>query len=227
MLLSVIIPVYNEASTIRQILELVAAEPYEKEILVVDDASTDGTRETLRELDEGGRIRVLYQERQRGKGAALRRAIPETRGEVVIFQDADLEYRPRNYAALLEPILHLGADAVYGSRFLGTHRVFLFWHYAANRFLTLVTNLLFDTNLTDMETGAKAFRGETIRSLRLEANRFDIEPEVTARLFQRGCRVFEVPITYSGRDYVEGKKVGWRDGVAALWRLLRCWMTPP
>ncbi len=227
MLLSVIIPVYNEAGTIRDILAKVVAAPYEKELLVVDDASDDGTREILREMDGKDGIRLLVQDRRRGKGAALRRALPKTRGDWVIFQDADLEYPPKNYSVLLEPLLEHGADAVYGSRFLGSHRVFLFWHYAANRFLTLITNVLFDTNLTDMETGAKAFRGDVIRTLRLRAEAFDIEPEVTARLFQRGYRVFEVPILYRGRGYSEGKKVGWRDGVAALWRLLCCRLTRP
>jgi glycosyltransferase involved in cell wall biosynthesis len=227
MLLSVIVPVYNEAATIERILERVTGAPLEKEVLVVDDGSTDGTRDILRARDGRDGVRVLWSDRNRGKGAALRRAIPETRGDVVVFQDADLEYDPRDYALLLEPILHHGADAVYGSRFLGPHRVFLFWHYAANRFLTLLTNVLFDTNLTDMETGAKAFRGEVLRGLRLTADRFDIEPEVTARLFQEGRRVFEVPITYSGRGYAEGKKIGWRDGVAAVARLLRCRLTRP
>jgi len=227
MLLSVIVPVYNEAATIERILERVTGAPFEKEVLVVDDGSTDGTRDVLRDRDGRDGVRVLWSDRNRGKGAALRRAIPETRGDVVVFQDADLEYDPRDYAPLLEPILRHGADAVYGSRFLGPHRVFLFWHYAANRFLTLLTNVLFDTNLTDMETGAKAFRGEVLRGLRLTADRFDIEPEVTARLFQEGRRVFEVPITYSGRGYAEGKKIGWRDGVAAVARLLRCRLTRP
>jgi glycosyltransferase involved in cell wall biosynthesis len=227
MLLSVIVPVYNEAATIERILERVTGAPFEKEVLVVDDGSSDGTRDTLRARDGRDGVRVLWSDRNRGKGAALRRAIPETRGDVVVFQDADLEYDPRDYARLLEPILRHGADAVYGSRFLGPHRVFLFWHYAANRFLTLLTNVLFNTNLTDMETGAKAFRGEVLRGLRLTADRFDIEPEVTARLFQQGRRVFEVPITYSGRGYAEGKKIGWRDGVAAGVRLLRCRLTRP
>lgn len=226
-LLSVIIPVYNEAATIERVLQRVAEAPFGKEVLVVDDASTDGTRDILRRHEGRDGVRVLWQERNLGKGAALRRAIPETRGDVVLFQDADLEYDPRDYARLLEPIQRFGADAVYGSRFLGPHRVFLFWHYLGNRLLTLLTNVLFDTHLTDMETGAKAFRGDVLRSLRLTAERFDIEPEVTARLFQRGHRVFEVPIAYSGRNYSEGKKIGWRDGAQALLRLLRCRLTRP
>jgi len=226
-LLSVIVPVYNEAATIARVLERVAAAPFDKEILVVDDGSSDGTPGILRGLEGKDGVRVLRLERNRGKGAALRRAIPETRGEVVVFQDADLEYDPQDYARLLEPIQRFGADAVYGSRFLGAHRVFLFWHYLGNRFLTLVTNVLFNTNLTDMETGAKAIRGQVLRGLRLSATRFDIEPELTARLFQKGYRVFEVPIAYSGRSYSEGKKIGWRDGVQALWRLVRCRLTRP
>jgi glycosyltransferase involved in cell wall biosynthesis len=226
-LLSVIIPVYNEAATVAALLERVRAAPYRKEILVVDDGSRDGTAELLRAWEGRDGVRVLAQSRNLGKGAALRRAIPETRGDIVVFQDADLEYDPEDYPRLVEPILRHGADAVYGSRFLGPHRVFLFWHRAANWALTQMTNVLFDTNLTDMETGAKAFRGEVVRSLRLRALRFDIEPEVTARLFQSGCRVFEVPITYSGRTYAEGKKIGWRDAVQAVWRLLLCRLTRP
>jgi glycosyltransferase involved in cell wall biosynthesis len=226
-LLSVIIPVYNEAPTIAALLERVRAAPYRKEILVVDDGSGDGTADLLRTWEGRDGVRVLAQPRNLGKGAALRRAIPETRGDIVIFQDADLEYDPEDYPRLVEPILRHGADAVYGSRFLGAHRVFLFWHRAANWALTLLTNVLFDTNLTDMETGAKAFRGDALRALRLRARRFDIEPEVTARLFQRRLRVFEVPITYSGRTYAEGKKIGWRDALQAVWRLLLCRLTRP
>jgi len=226
-LLSVIVPVYNEAATIARVLERVREAPFKKEVLIVDDGSTDGTREILRSLDGRDAVRVLWQPRNAGKGAALRRAIPETRGDVVVFQDADLEYDPLDYNRLVEPIVRYGADAVYGSRFLGPHRVFLFWHYAANRLLTLLTNILFDNNLTDMETGAKAFRGEVVRRLRLTADRFDIEPEVTARLFQGGYRVFEVPIAYSGRNYSEGKKIGGWDAVQAFIRLIRCRLTRP
>jgi len=223
--LSVIVPVYNEAPTIAALLEKVLRAPYRKEILVVDDGSTDGTPEILGRFNGRDGVRVLRQERNRGKGAALRRAIPETRGEIVVFQDADLEYDPEDYPRLTEPILRYGADAVYGSRFIGPHRVFLFWHYAVNRFLTLLTNILFDTNLTDMETGSKAFRGAALRALRLRAVRFEIEPEITARLFQGGFRVFEVPVAYSGRSYEEGKKIGWRDALHALLTLIRCRLT--
>jgi glycosyltransferase involved in cell wall biosynthesis len=223
----VVIPCRNEERNLGGVVRELRATRDGDDILVVDDGSTDGTREILRGIDGRDGVRVLWQERNQGKGAALRRAIPETRGDIIVFQDADLEYDPDDYPRLVEPILRYGADAVYGSRFIGPHRVFLFWHYAANRLLTLLTNLLFDTNLTDMETGAKAFRGEALRRLRLRARRFEIEPEITARLFQGGCRVFEVPVAYNGRNYEEGKKIGWRDALHALTTLLRCRLTRP
>jgi glycosyltransferase involved in cell wall biosynthesis len=233
--LSVVIPAYNEVGTIRQILERVAATRQTKEIVVVDDGSTDGTREFLERIDrgdfavmdgDGGAVetRVLFHDRNRGKGAALRTAFREVRGEIVIVQDADLVYDPAEYEHLLEPILEGSADVVYGSRFLsGPQRVHLFWHYLGNRTLTLLSNLMTNLNLTDMETCYKAFRREVIEAIRptLTANRFGFEPEITAKVAKLKYRVYETPITYHGRDYAEGKKITWKDGVAALWFIFR------
>jgi glycosyltransferase involved in cell wall biosynthesis len=222
-LLSIIVPVYNEEKTVRDILRRVAAAKVpglRKEIWVVDDASTDGTRkEILRSRVPG--VHLLEHPVNRGKGAAVRTAIPHTRGDFVIIQDADLEYDPSEYASMLGPLVQGYADAVYGSRFLGIRRVFLFWHYVANRLLTFTTNILYDTILTDMETCYKAFRGDLLRSLHLRENRFGFEPEVTAKILKRHIRLYECPITYRGRDFEEGKKITWLDGVVALFVLLR------
>jgi glycosyltransferase involved in cell wall biosynthesis len=221
--LSVLIPVYNERSTIHRILEAVHAVPVRKQVICVDDCSRDGTREELQRLHAEGRIDVLrLHEVNRGKGAAIRTALAASTGSVVIVQDADLEYDPADWPTLLEPIIDGRADAVFGSRFLGgPHRVLYFWHSVGNFVLTTWSNMLTNLNLTDMETCYKAIRGDLARSLRLTSNRFGFEPEVTARLAQANVRIYEVPISYAGRTYAEGKKIGWRDGVAAIWHILR------
>jgi len=225
MKLSIIVPVYNEKQTILQVLKRIEITPYEKETIVIDDFSADGTREILRELDESREIpsvRVLYHALNQGKGAALRTGIAAATGDVVIVQDADLEYDPSEYGVLLQPILTGAADVVYGSRFLsGPHRVLFFWHYMANRALTLLSNMFTDLNLTDMETGFKAFRRELFRKMTIEENRFGFEPEITAKIAKLHCRVYEVPISYFGRDYSEGKKITWKDGFAALYCILK------
>jgi glycosyltransferase involved in cell wall biosynthesis len=220
-LLSVVMPVYNERATVEEIVRRVLAVPLRIELLAVDDASSDGSRELLAELAARHGFRLLLQERNQGKGAAVRRGIRESRGDVVVVQDADLEYSPEEYPELMDLIVRGKADAVYGSRFIGRHRCFLFTHYLANLFLNLVTNVLYNTTMTDMETCFKAVRGDLLRSLPLESDRFGIEPEITARLFKLGARVYEVPITYEGRDYSEGKKISWRDGFPALWTLVK------
>ena len=221
MKLTVIIPVFNEERTIEQVVRAVAAVPLDTEIVVVDDASVDRTPEILRALESEGLVRVFRQAHNRGKGAAVRRGIAEARGDICVIQDADLEYQPSDFPALIRPIVEYGADAVYGSRFLGPHRVFLYWHYAANRFLTWAANVLYDTMLTDMETGYKAVRTEVLRDMNLRSDTFDIEPEITAKLFKRGRKVFEIPITYNGRTYDEGKKIRAKDGVLAVLALVR------
>ena len=220
-LLSVVIPVYNEKDTIEEILSRVVAVPVRKEVIVVDDCSTDGTRTILAGLQTRLGFRLLLQERNQGKGAALRRGFAEVAGDIVVIQDADLEYSPEEYPQLITLICEGRADVVYGSRFLGRHRVFLFTHYLGNRVLTLLTNVLYNTMLTDMETCYKVMRTEVLRSFALRSNGFGVEPELTAKIFKRGYRVYEVPITYDGRGYDEGKKITWRDGVVALWVLLR------
>lgn len=221
MKLSIVVPVYNEKRTINDVLERIEASPFEKEIIVVDDCSTDGTREILRSLDSSSRIpsaRFLYQQVNQGKGAALRAGIAGAAGDIVIVQDADLEYDPADYATLIQPIASGLADVVYGSRFLsGPHRVLLFWHSLGNRVLTLLSNMFTDLNLTDMETGYKAFRREVFSKITIEENRFGFEPEITAKIAKLRCRIYEVPISYFGRDYSEGKKITWKDGIAALY----------
>jgi glycosyltransferase involved in cell wall biosynthesis len=221
MRLSVVIPVYNEVRTIEEVVARVRAIPLEKEILIVDDGSTDGTRQRLEDIVRHDDVKVLYQERNKGKGAALRTGFAAATGDVVIIQDADLEYDPRDYTALLEPILDGRADVVYGSRFLGgPHRVLFFWHYVGNRVLTLMSNAVSNLNLTDMETGYKVFRREILNDLPLRSNRFGFEPEFTVKVAKRMLRVYEVPISYSGRTYAEGKKITWRDGIAAIFTIL-------
>ena len=223
--LSVLVPVYNERDTIETIVDLVRAVPVMKEIICVNDCSTDGTREVLDRLLSSGVVdRVIHHSVNRGKGAAIRTALAASTGNVVIVQDGDLEYDPNDWPVLLEPIVDGRADAVFGSRFLGgPHRVLYFWHSVGNWVLTTVSNMFTNLNLTDMETCYKAMRGELARSLlpKLTANRFGFEPEITARLAKAGARVYEVPISYSGRTYAEGKKIGWKDGVAALWHILK------
>jgi len=220
-LLSVVMPVFNERATIDEIIERVSAVPMRIELIVVDDCSTDGTREHLVTMQRERGFTLLLQERNQGKGAALRRGFAAVTGDIVVIQDADLEYSPEEFPMLVEFIVEGRADVVFGSRFLGRHRVFLFTHYLGNRLLTLLTNILYNTMLTDMETCYKVMRTEVLRSMTLHSDGFGIEPELTAKIFKRGYRVYEVPITYDGRGYDEGKKIGWRDGVVALWVLLR------
>jgi glycosyltransferase involved in cell wall biosynthesis len=220
-LLSVVMPVFNERETIDEIIRRVLAVPVRKELIVVDDCSTDGTRDLLKDLQQRHGFRLFLQDRNQGKGAALRRGFAEVAGDIVLVQDADLEYSPEEYPDLVGLICEGRADVVYGSRFLGRHRVFLFTHYLGNRLLTLLTNVLYNTMLTDMETCYKVMRTEVLRSFALRSDGFGIEPELTAKIFKRGFRVYEVPITYDGRGYDEGKKITWRDGIVALWVLIR------
>ena len=221
--LSVIIPCYNERATVAELLRRVREVPIEKEIIVVDDKSTDGSKDVVAALSlQWPEIRHILQPHNQGKGAALRRGIEEARGEVVIIQDADLEYDPEEYPKLVQPILDGHADVVFGSRFEGyPRRVMLYWHRIGNTFLTFLSNMTTNLDLTDMETCYKAFRREVIQSIKLNSNRFGFEPEVTAKVAKRGYRVFEVPIAYYGRDYWEGKKINWKDGVSAIWTILR------
>ena len=218
--LSVVIPVYNEKTSLLEIIRRVQAVPIEKEIILVDDFSTDGTRDVLRDLERRG-FKVLYHEKNQGKGAALRTGFQRATGEFVIVQDADLEYDPNDYSKLLQPILDGRADVVYGSRFSGQRKNMTSLHTLGNLFLTGVTNLFYLTSITDMETCYKLFRRETIQGIRIECNRFNFEPEVTAKLLKRGLRIVEVPISYSGRSASEGKKITWRDGFSAVWTLIK------
>jgi glycosyltransferase involved in cell wall biosynthesis len=220
-LVSVVMPAYNEQDTIEEIIGRVLAVPVRIELIVVDDGSRDRTREILAGLQRRHGFTLILQERNQGKGAAIRRGFAEVSGDIVLIQDADLEYSPEEYPALIELICQGRADVVYGSRFLGRHRVFLFTHYFGNRLLTLLTNVLYNTMLSDMETCYKVMRTEVLRSMTLKSDSFAIEPELTAKIFKRGYRVYEVPITYDGRGYDEGKKITWRDGFTALWVLLK------
>ena len=225
MKLSVVVPVYNEKQTISQILGRIEKTPHEKEIIIVDDYSTDGTREILRQMDSRRELpsaRIFYHAVNQGKGAALRTGISEAKGDIVLIQDADLEYDPAEYGILIQPIVSGIADVVYGSRFLsGPHRVLFFWHSLGNRVLTLLSNMFTDLNLTDMETGFKVFRREIFSKITIEENRFGIEPEVTAKVAKLRCRIYEVPISDFGRDYSEGKKITWKDGFRALYCIVK------
>ncbi|MGC8855270.1 MAG: glycosyltransferase family 2 protein [Anaerolineae bacterium] len=222
MKLSVVIPVYNEAKSIQEILRRVQETQLPWEIIVVDDGSQDGTREILRQMDGQNGIRVILHEQNQGKGAAVRTGLNAARGEVILIQDADLEYDPRDYPALLRPIEEGVADVVYGSRFLGgPRRVVMFWHMVANFLLTMMTNILYNTILSDMETGYKVFRREVVEGMLLHARRFDFEPEFTAKVLKRHYRIFEVPISFNPRDYSEGKKIKLKDAFEAVWTLLK------
>jgi glycosyltransferase involved in cell wall biosynthesis len=220
-LLSVVMPVYNERQTIEEIIRRVLAVPMRIQLIVVDDVSTDGTREILERLQTELGFTLLKQPRNGGKGSALRRGFAAVTGDLMIIQDADLEYHPEEFPLLTNLITSGRADVVYGSRFLGTHRVFLLTHYLGNRLLTFVTNVLYNTMLTDMETCYKVMRIDVLRSMELKSNGFGIEPELTAKVFKRRYKVYEVPISYDGRGYEEGKKITWRDGIVALWVLLK------
>ena len=224
MKLSIIMPVYNERDTLSEILSQVRAvelPEVEKEILLVDDGSTDGSREILAEEAAAGDLRVFYHDQNQGKGAAVRTAIEQATGDLIVIQDADLEYDPRDYPTLIRPIVEGRVAVVYGSRFLGPRKAMLFWHMLGNKLLTLTTNILYNTILSDMETCYKCFRADVIKDIPLHARRFEFEPEVTAKVLKRGHRIFEVPISYYGREYDEGKKISWRDAPLAFWTLIK------
>ncbi|MGK7873583.1 MAG: glycosyltransferase family 2 protein [Xenococcaceae cyanobacterium] len=224
MKLTVVIPCFNEAGTISQVVEAVKASPIKNcEIIIVDDKSTDGTREILKSQIESQVERVIYHHKNRGKGAALRTGFTAATGDIVVIQDADLEYDPQEYPFLIKPILDNKADVVFGSRFMGSrpHRVLYYWHMVGNLFLTTLSNMLTNINLTDMETCYKAFRREVIQSIKIEENRFGFEPEITAKVAKIGCRIYEVGISYYGRTYKEGKKINWKDGIWAIYCIIK------
>ncbi len=222
MKLSVIIPVYNEVKNITEIIKRVQATRLATEIIIVDDGSRDGTSEILQKMDGKRKVRVLHQPKNQGKGAAVVTGLKAAKGEIILIQDADLEYDPRDYPALLKPIQEGVAEVVYGSRFLGAaHRVTMFWHQLANQLLTLMTNILYDSILTDMETGYKVFRRHVIEGITIRAKRFNFEPEFTAKILKRKYRIYEVPITFNPRDYAEGKKIRLQDAFEAVWALLK------
>jgi len=220
--LSVIIPVFNEKNTLRTLLDRVRATPFDKEIIVIDDCSTDGTREILRELESESDLHILYHAVNKGKGAALRSGFANVTGDIVIIQDADLEYNPEEYEKLIKPIVDGIADVVYGSRFMGgPRRVLYFWHTVGNRLLTLLSNMMTNLNLTDMETCYKVFRRNVIDRITIKSDRFGVEPELTAKIARLGVSVYEMPISYYGRKYSEGKKIGWKDGVSAFYSIIK------
>ncbi len=224
MKLSVVMPVYNEEKTLAEIVRRVQATPYDKELIIVDDASTDRSPEILRQLAQHyDNIRPFFHERNQGKGAALRTGFQHVQGDVVLIQDADLEYNPEDYPELLKPIERGVADVVYGSRLIGAapHRVLFFWHYMGNKVVTTLSNMFTNLNLTDMETCYKVFKAEVLRDIQIKSNRFGVEPELTAKIAKKRWRIYEVPISYDGRDYSEGKKITWRDGIAALYYIIR------
>ena len=224
MKLSIIVPIYNEKATLEEIFRLVQATPYQKEIIAVDDASTDGSREILERLArQYDNVKAFYHQRNQGKGAALRTGFAQVAGDVVIIQDADLEYRPSDYPSLLEPIEQDVADVVYGSRMVGgrPHRVLFFWHYMGNRAVTTLSNMFTNLNLSDMEVGYKVFKAEVLQGIEIKCERFGVEPELTAKISKKRWRIYEVPIQYHGRDYSEGKKITWRDGIAAIYHIIR------
>ena len=221
-MISVVIPVYNEATTVKELIARVQSVPIDKEIIIVDDGSSDGTRDVLRGLQGQARLTILFHEKNQGKGAALRTAFQQVKGDIVVIQDADLEYDPQEYGKLIKPILDGKADVVYGSRFLGgPHRVLLFWHYVGNKILTLFSNMLTNLNLPDMETCYKVFKASLLKQFSIESNRFGVEPEITTKLARLKCRIYEVDISYSGRDYTEGKKINWKDGIAAFYWIIK------
>ncbi len=220
--LSIIIPVYNEENTINEVLKSVVGaglQGWEKEIIVIDDGSTDKTRHALKAWEK--KIKVIYKNKNEGKGSAVSIGIREASGEIILIQDADLEYSPTDYPVLLEPFKHTHVTVVYGSRFLGSHLSTMFIYAQGNKFVTLVTNLLFNTNITDMETGYKAFRREALKDVTIHSKRFDVEPELTVKVLKKGHQIYEVPISYYGRKFEEGKKLTWRDGIVALWTLIK------
>lgn len=223
MKLSIVIPVFNEKSTIEEIIRCVQAVKIsvDKEIVIVDDNSQDGTREILETL-KASNIKIYYHQKNMGKGAALQTGFSKAEGDIILIQDADLEYDPQDYSKLLEPILNGKADVVYGSRFLGgPHRILFFWHYVGNKFLTIFTNMLSNLNLNDMETCYKVFKKEILNKIKFKSKRFGFEPEFTIKVAKLKCRIYEVPISYSGRDYSEGKKIGWKDGIAAIFHIIK------
>ena len=223
MMLSVVIPVYNEANTIEKLIDRVQAVDLEKELILVDDCSTDGTVEKLRQIVHTENVTMFFHDRNLGKGAALRTGFAAAQGQIVIIQDADLEYDPNQFPKLIQPIEDDQADVVFGSRFAGgqSHRVLYYWHCVGNKFLTLLSNMFTNLNLTDMEVCYKVFRREIIQKIKIEEDRFGFEPEITAKVAKTRCRVYEVGIAYAGRTYEEGKKVGWKDGVQAIWCILK------
>jgi glycosyltransferase involved in cell wall biosynthesis len=235
MMLSIVIPAYNERNFIEEVVRRVMDAPYDKEIIIVDDGSTDGTRQYLgsrfkvqgsrleaENIEHLNEVKVIFHEKNMGKGGAVRNGVSVARGDIIIIQDADLEYDPKDYPTLLEPILEGKADVVYGSRFLGgPHRVHYFWHYVGNMLITLLSNMATDLNLTDMETGYKVFKREVFQGIEIKSNRFGFEPEITAKVARKGCVVYEVPISYYGRSYEEGKKITWKDGVKAVFTILK------
>ncbi|HBI23194.1 MAG TPA: glycosyl transferase [Nitrospiraceae bacterium] len=223
MKISVVMPVFNEARTIREIIKKIEDVDLEKEIIIVDDCSTDGTRDILKALERNPGIRVFCHEKNMGKGAALRTGFKHASGDIVIIQDADLEYNPQEYHRLIKPILDGRADVVYGSRFVTTEerRVLFFWHYLGNSFITFLSNMFTNLNLTDIETCYKVFKSDVIHSITIEENRFGFEPEITAKIAKKRYHIYEIGISYSGRDYSEGKKIGWKDGIRAIWCIFK------